>query len=71
VTVVIQLASVRKKAGLQIKVALTNNAGEIASETFDVPADSDDPDEIVNCCASDIIEGWILTAGDTITIRKV
>lgn len=57
---------------MRIRVALTDGAGvERENDEFDVPANADDPDEIVNLCASDIIQSWILSAGDTITIIEV
>lgn len=54
-----------------IKVTLDGGAGELDSETFEVPAHHPDADEAVNLGASAIIENWVLSAGDTITIREV
>lgn len=56
---------------MKIAVTLDNGSGTIAADSFDVPEDHDDPAELVNEQASKIIEGWILSAGDTITIREV
>lgn len=56
---------------MKIKVTLDGGAGELDSKTFEV-ADSDpDQGETINIAASEIIEGWTLSAGDTITIREV
>jgi hypothetical protein len=70
-TILLQLPTTARKKAVKIQVSLNNSAGEVASDSFDVPADCHDPDEIVNLCATDIIQGWILSAGDTITIRQV
>lgn len=56
---------------MKIKVTLSNSGGELDADEFDVPAEHPDPAECVNLCAGDIIGKWILSAGDTITIREV
>lgn len=56
---------------MKIKVVLDNGGGELASEAFEVADDHDDQAEAINEGASKIVEGWILSAGDTITIREV
>lgn len=56
---------------MKFKVTLSNTGGEIDSETFEVAADHPDQDEAVNIAASEIIYGWVLSSGDTITISEV
>lgn len=56
---------------MKIKVTLDGGAGELDSTTFEVADDHPDQQEAVNLEASKVIEGWTLSAGDTITIREV
>jgi hypothetical protein len=56
---------------MQIKITLSGSGGELASETVTVPAGLDDPDAAVNSLVHDTIEGWLLSAGDSIKIETV
>lgn len=56
---------------MKIKVTLDGGAGELDSTIFEVADDHPDQQEAINLGASDIIEGWLLSVGDTITIREV
>lgn len=55
---------------MRFKVTLNNSAGEIGSETIEIANECADVDEAVNIAASGVIEGWIPSIGDTITIRE-
>lgn len=56
---------------MKIKVTLYGGAGELDSDTFEVANNPPDHNEAINLGASQIIEKWLLSAGDTITIREV
>lgn len=54
---------------MKIKVTLDGGAGELDSKVIDMPeaTEADDcSDQII-----EVIESWVLSAGDTITIREV
>jgi hypothetical protein len=53
------------------KVTLANAGGELDSKTFEFEGCSVDADDFVDDMASALIETWILSIGDTITIREV
>lgn len=53
---------------MNIAVILTGSGGELARETF--VAREDDADRIDDQ-ASRIIDSWVLSVGDTITIAEV
>lgn len=56
---------------MKIKVTLDNGGGELDSEIFDIADDHDDQAEAINLAAAEVIEGWTLSVGDTITIREI
>lgn len=53
-----------------ITVILTGQAGELARDSFTITPDHTDPDEAISNAAGDIIEGWVLSVGDTIQIAE-
>jgi hypothetical protein len=55
---------------MKIKITLNGSGGELASQVVDVP-ESDDPESVVNCLCHDVIETWLLSAGDSIQIVTV
>lgn len=54
---------------MQIKITLSGSGGELDSQIVDVPAANDEA--VINRLAHDVIDGWTLSAGDTITIETV
>jgi hypothetical protein len=56
---------------MQIKITLTGTGGELAAETVTVPQGLDDQDAAINSLVHDVIEGWLLSAGDSISIATV
>lgn len=55
---------------MKVRVTLFNSGGELASKVLTI-AKSDDEDEAINLAAGEVIEEWILSVGDTITITEV
>lgn len=53
---------------MKIVVTLSNSGGELDSSIIDLP-DGTDPDDGTDQIHA-IIEPWILSVGDTITIRE-
>ncbi len=53
---------------MKIKVTLNNSGGELDSEIIENPeaVDADDMSEQIH----DVIAGWVLSEGDTITIIR-
>jgi hypothetical protein len=57
---------------MKVAVILENAPNcTLEREEFEIPADCEDEGGYVDEIASGIIEGWILTAGDTIRIVEV
>lgn len=56
---------------MKIKVALDNGAGELDSKTFEIKEGCSDEQEAVSSKVKEVLEGWTLTPGDTITIREI
>lgn len=55
---------------MKFTIALNNSGGELDSKTIEIADSHSDIDEAVNLAASEVVEGWILSIGDTITIRE-
>jgi hypothetical protein len=56
---------------MKIAIILTGTGGELDRSELDIPENHPDLDEAVNLAASEVIEGWTLSVGDTITIREI
>lgn len=56
---------------MKIAVTLTTSAGTLASEEIDIAEHKGDVDEAINLAAHEAIAGFILSDGDTITIKQV
>ena len=54
---------------MKIKVTLDNGGGELASEIIENPRATASDD--MSSQIMDVIEGWTLSVGDTITIKEV
>jgi hypothetical protein len=60
-----------RRVDMKIAIILTGSGGELDRSEIDIPDDHHDMDEAVNLAASEVIEGWTLSVGDTITIASV
>lgn len=65
------MAEGRSEGGMKILVTLNGSGGELDRTEIEVPTDHDDFDEAVDLAVQEIIEGWHLSVGDTITIAEV
>lgn len=56
---------------MKFAVVLENIGGVLDRKEFVVPDDHDDPDDFVDEQATNTIDGWVLSVGDTIKIVSV
>lgn len=56
---------------MKIKVSLDNGCGELDSKTFGITEGGSDDEGAISDRVKKILADWILSEGDTITIREV
>lgn len=56
---------------MRITVILSSHGGELERASVEVRDDDADTDERANLAIQNVIDGWVLSPGDTITIEEV